>query len=169
MLVAFFEHTDVEALVDALYELNRHYFGHDASTLEVIRAHVVSANLGPDSGVRVVTALDGGRVAGVATVSLLYPAPQERAQLFMKDLYVCEAWRGQGVGQEIMRFLAQYAVSKNCIRFDWTTERTNQGAMSFYERLGARRVEEKVYYRMSPEVILELAQSQNPHSAASDA
>jgi GNAT superfamily N-acetyltransferase len=157
MLVAFFEHLNTDALVDAFYELSKHYFGESASPREAVRAHVVSAILGPSSGVRVVTALDGGRVAGLATLSLLYPAPQERAQLFMKDLYVCEAWRGQGVGEKIMRFLAQYAVSMNCIRFDWTTERSNQGAMSFYERLGAARVEEKVYYRLEPEAILDLA------------
>jgi GNAT superfamily N-acetyltransferase len=169
MLVAFFEPTNTEPLVDAFHDLSRHYFGDGTSPREVLRTHVVTAILGPDSGVRVVMALDDGKVAGLATVSLLYPAPQDRAQLFMKDLYVCRAWRGQGVGEEIMRFLAEYAVSKNCIRFDWTTERNNQGAMSFYERLGASRVEEKVYYRMSPEAIVALAQGRNSRSAASDA
>ncbi len=161
MLVSFFEHTHVLALADALHELNRHYFGESASPQEVVQEHLVSDILGPHSGVQIVTALDGKRVAGLATISLLYPAPQEQAQLFMKDLYVCQAWRGQGVGEKIMRFLAQHALSMNCIRFDWTTEKTNPGAMSFYERLGAKRVQEKVYYRMGPEAILELAKTPN--------
>lgn len=157
MHIAFFEPRHTAAVVDAFHELNCHYFGENAGAREAIHRHVVSDILGPESGVRIVVAMDGEVVAGLATISLMYPAPDERGQLYMKDIYVCEAWRGRGVGEQIMRFLARYAVSRQCIRFDWTTEDWNAGAMAFYARLGARPVEEKVYYRLAGQDLADFA------------
>lgn len=154
MEIGFFNAADTEALVDAFHELNRHYFGENAASRAVMREHVLRDILGPESGVRIVVAKEGSEVAGLATISLLYPAPEAKGQLFLKDLYTCANWRGRGVGEDIMRFLAAYAVSKNCIRLDWTTESTNAGALAFYERLGAKRVEEKVYLRLTGDALV---------------
>ncbi len=159
MQIGFFEPAMLPALATALHELDQHYFGERAATHAQVLAHLQSRMLAPDSGVRVVVALDGGAVAALATVSLLYPAPEQRGQLFMKDLYVCSAWRGQGLGEQLMQFLARYAVQKNCVRFDWTTETTNPGARAFYEKLGAQAVPEKVYYRLTGDALLQLARA----------
>ena len=144
MRVTFYESPHFEMLVQAMTELEEHYFGDTAAPALAVRESMLKGLLAADSGVQVVVAVDHERIAGVATVSLLYPAPQLKAQLFMKDLYVCKNWRGGGVGAKMMKFLASYAVSKGCVRFDWTTENTNTQAMSFYESLGAARVHEKV-------------------------
>jgi GNAT superfamily N-acetyltransferase len=157
MQIGFFEPAMMQALATALHELDQHYFGEHAATPAQVLAHLQNRILAPDSGVQVVVALDGSAVAALATVSLLYPAPEQRGQLFMKDLYVCQAWRGQGLGEQLMRFLARYAVRHNCVRFDWTTETSNSGARSFYDRLGARTVPEKVYYRLAGDALLQLA------------
>lgn len=153
------------ALVDAMHALDHHYFGERAAARAEVERSVATGLLGSDSGVRLAVAVDGHRIAGLATFALLYPAPEQRAQLFMKDLYVCQAWRGRRVGEELMRFLARYAVSKACIRFDWTTEESNDGAIAFYERLGARRVKEKVYYRLTGDEIAGLADGAGGSSA----
>jgi ribosomal protein S18 acetylase RimI-like enzyme len=157
MQIGFFEPAMLAALATALHELDQHYFGAHAATPAQVLAHLRDRILAPDSGVRVVVALDGGAVAALATVSLLYPAPEQRGQLFMKDLYVCRAWRGQGLGEQLMQFLARYAVQQHCVRFDWTTESTNTGARAFYDRLGAQVVPEKVYYRLTGDRLLQLA------------
>jgi GNAT superfamily N-acetyltransferase len=157
MKIVFYDPTWFEPLADALHELDQHYFGQQGASREAVAAHLHREMLGPDSGVQIVLAADGQRVAALATFALLYPAPQQRAQLFMKDLYVCHAWRGQRVGERIMQFLAQHAMAKNCVRFDWTTETDNPRAMQFYERLGAERVTSKVYYRASGDALERLA------------
>ena len=173
--IAFFAPDDLEPVVDVFHELGRHYFGVQAGARHAVRAHVSADILGPDSGVRIVVARDGAAVAGLATVARLYPAPQERAQLFMKELYVGAAWRGQGIGERLMRFLARHAVETNCVRFDWTTERTNHGARAFYELLGAATVDEKVYYRLTGAALAAAARAdpaeapQAPSPAASAA
>jgi GNAT superfamily N-acetyltransferase len=94
---------------------------------------------------------------GVATFSILYPAPDLTGELFMKDLFTIQETRGKGVGTAILRFLARYAIENNCSRFDWTAERPNAKAVEFYEGLGIPRVEEKIYYRPSGDMLNSMA------------
>ena len=56
-----------------------------------------------------------------------------------------------------MRFLAQLAIKRGCVRLDWTAETDNVAALSFYDRLGARRVTEKVYFRFDGEALAAFA------------
>jgi len=157
MKIDFFSADQTEAVVDAFHALSRHYHGEAALPREAVRRNLLDNVLAPDSGVRIVVASDGAEVAGVATIALLYPAPQERGQLFMKDLFVRDPWRSTGLGEQLMRFIARHAVARGCVRFDWTTERTNTGAVAFYERLGAKVVPEKVYFRLTGDELTALA------------
>ena len=75
----------------------------------------------------------------------------------MKDLFTVAEARGRGVGKVLMRFLARLAVERGCVRLDWTAETDNAAALSFYDRLGARRVTEKVYYRFDGEALAAFA------------
>lgn len=158
MQLQFYEPSPLEPMLRAFHDLDRHHFGAGAADEATIRRNLLRNVLGADSGVRLVAAVDGQAVAGFASVSLPYPAPQQRPQPFMKDLYVCEAWRSQGVGERIMRFLARHALERGCVRFDWTTDIHNRGAMAFYERLGATTVPQKVCYRLSGDAIAALAE-----------
>ncbi|MEJ6005161.1 GNAT family N-acetyltransferase [Paucibacter sp. AS339] len=156
MHIQAFDQSLFPALVQAMHELDQHYFGAQGASIEALTLSLQRGLLGADSGVRIVVALDGDEIAALATYTLLYPAPQQRGQLFMKDLFVRQRWRSQGLGEQLMRYLAAYAVQKDCLRFDWTAENGNTGAMAFYERLGAEHVTEKVYYRISGEALLNL-------------
>ena len=115
----------------------------------MVRKNLIENVLGADSDVRVVVAMSGERVIGVAMISILYPARKERGQLFMKELYVVSGCRSQGMGRLLMAWIARYAVEKNCVRFDWTVDAANARALDFYRSLGAARVEEKLYFRFS--------------------
>jgi hypothetical protein len=48
-----------------------------------------------------------------------------------------------------MRWIAADAVRKNCCRLDWTAERDNEGAVAFYQNLGATHVAQKMYFRLA--------------------
>jgi ribosomal protein S18 acetylase RimI-like enzyme len=165
MRIQFYEPPFFHRLVDAMRELDRHYFGESGSTREQVAVGLTRGLLGADSGVKIALAVDQDEIAGLATISLLFPAPEQRGQLFMKDLFVRNAWRSKGVGEQVMQFLASYAISLNCVRFDWTTENTNTGAMAFYNRLGAERVKQKVYYRLTGKALVALAGRQHAGDA----
>ena len=147
MHISFFSHDQLEGVADILHDMSIHYNGDNASSREEVRANLVNNILAPTSGVTLVVAVESGKVIGVAAISLLYPAPKETGQLFMKELYVASSYRGKGIGQAMMHWIARYAISKNCTRFDWTVDNTNQTALMFYRELGAAHVTDKLYFR----------------------
>jgi GNAT superfamily N-acetyltransferase len=161
MEIRFFESRDVESVTDLLHDMSVHYNGDNASDRMAVRANLVDRILGANSGVRLVVAVADSRVMGLAAISILYPAPKERGQLFMKELYVHSSCRGAGIGKHLMGWIARYAVQNDCVRFDWTAEASNPGAVRFYSELGAHRVEEKIYFRFAgADLILLAEQSQ---------
>ena len=157
MDIRLFEGQDVESVADLLHDMSRHYNGDNVSTRSAVRANLVERILGPNSGVTLVVALAGARAVGLAAISILYPAPKERGQLFMKELYVHSDCRGGRIGEQLMVWIAKYAVQHDCVRLDWTAEANNPGAARFYSALGARRVEEKIYFRFEGDDLLSFA------------
>ncbi|GAA3618390.1 GNAT family N-acetyltransferase [Nonomuraea rosea] len=61
--------------------------------------------------------------------------------LHLDDLYVTDAERGHGVGEQLMRAIAEVADGK-VIR--WEVAEANAGAQRFYQRLGATLVSKKL-------------------------
>lgn len=58
--------------------------------------------------------------------------------LYLEDLFVKEEYRGKGYGKALIKYLAREAVREGCGRFDWVVLDWNQLAIDFYERMGAR-------------------------------
>lgn len=57
--------------------------------------------------------------------------------LYLEDLFVRPAHRGDGIGQALLQRLAQLAVERGCGRFEWSVLDWNAHAIRFYERMGA--------------------------------
>jgi GNAT superfamily N-acetyltransferase len=144
MRIAFFQPDQVETVVDLLHEMSGHYNEGRASDKELIRANLVDGILGHLSGVRLLLALESERAVGLASIAILYPAVREM---------------GHGIGTMLLRHVAEYALANNCIRVDWTTDRSNAKACALYERFGARPVDEKVYFRLTGDDLVRLAAS----------
>jgi GNAT superfamily N-acetyltransferase len=147
---------DAAVLAELFDAVDHHYWGAAAPSREAMAEHVRLRVVGARSCEIAIAEIDGEGV-GLATFAVLYPAPGPGGQLFMKDLFTLAGVRGQGVGLALMTFLARLALERGCRRFDWTAETDNPEALAFYDRLGARRVEEKVYYRFDGEGLNALA------------
>ena len=147
---------DRDELVRLFHAIDVHYWGKAAPSQAAMARHVDEAVLAYRS-CEIAIAEQDGHAVGLATFAVLYPAPGPGGQLFMKDLFALAAARGQGVGHALMGFLARLAVERGCVRFDWTAESDNADALAFYDRLGAGRVMEKVYYRFDGERLRQLA------------
>jgi GNAT superfamily N-acetyltransferase len=80
-----------------------------------------------------------GTIEGIA---LFYETPgstfRARPFLYLEDLVVTGAARSRGVGQALMAALAQEALSRNAWRVEWAVLDWNEGAIRFYDRLGAK-------------------------------
>jgi len=81
-----------------------------------------------------------GRIEGIA---LFYETPgstfRARPFLYLEDLVVSEAARSRGVGEALMRALAEEAVKRNAWRVHWAVLDWNERAIQFYDRLGAEK------------------------------
>jgi GNAT superfamily N-acetyltransferase len=57
--------------------------------------------------------------------------------LYLEDLYVQPAHRGQGLGRALLEHLGRLAAERGCGRFEWSVLDWNVEAIRFYERMGA--------------------------------
>ncbi|MCD4504925.1 GNAT family N-acetyltransferase [Chromobacterium piscinae] len=144
---------DTAALAELFYRIDLHYFGHRRSNREASARYVARNLFQTHCGVSIMLAEQDGQAMGLASFSLLYPAPEYGGQLFMKDLFAIQEARGRGIGKALMQALARHALKTGCKRMDWTAERGNVDAIEFYRRIGAGIVEEKVYYRLTDETL----------------
>lgn len=77
--------------------------------------------------------------------------------LHLDDLYVKPRWRGLGIGKALLSRMAELAVQKGCSRFEWWCLDWNTDALEFYEKLGAKPVEDVLILRMTGKVLQETA------------
>lgn len=127
---------DVEAVVGLIGELAA--FEHLTHLLEVTPAALARDLFGdaPAAECRVVENERGVLVA-FALFFRNYSTFLGRAGLYLEDLYVQPASRGQGIGRALLVHLAALAVERGCGRFEWSVLDWNAAAIRFYEQMGA--------------------------------
>jgi len=75
--------------------------------------------------------------------------------LYVEDIYVKEAFRGQGLGQKLMQAAIQKAREENLAGLTWQVLDWNQPAIDWYKKMGARLDSEWINVRLLPPPILE--------------
>ena len=79
------------------------------------------------------------------------------ASLYVEDVFVDPAARGQGIGRAIFRDLARRAVVLGCARMDWSVLDWNQPAIGFYRSIGAVPVKGWTVQRLTGDALAALA------------
>lgn len=92
-----------------------------------------------------------GVPAGYALVFETYSSFLALPTLFLEDFFVLPSYRGQKVGSKLFRAMVAEAKQRGCGRMEWSVLDWNRLAIDFYERMGARRMQEWLYYRLLPE------------------
>jgi GNAT superfamily N-acetyltransferase len=98
--------------------------------------------------IRLLVAAEGRDLVGYALYFFTYSSFLARPTLYIEDIYVLEGRRGSGIGMDLFRRCAKEAVREGCGRMEWAVLKWNQGAISFYEGLGARRLDEWDVFRL---------------------
>ena len=81
-----------------------------------------------------------------------------RPGIYLEDLFVIPKLRGHGIGQVLLSHLAEIAVDRGCGRLEWAVLDWNVDAIRFYERLGAKPMDEWTVFRLTGDSLQELAQ-----------
>lgn len=108
---------------------------------------------------RVLMAEWNGAAAGFALYFYNYSTWLGRPGIYLEDLFVRPAFRGRGIGRELLARLARIAVEENCGRLEWQVLNWNTPALDFYKALGARVLEEWSTMRISGNDLRNLAVS----------
>ena len=87
--------------------------------------------------VEAVVAERAGRVVAFALFFTNFSTFLARPGLYLEDLFVEPDQRGQGIGQALLAHLARLAASRGYGRFEWSVLDWNEGAIRFYQRMGA--------------------------------
>lgn len=95
--------------------------------------------------------------AGFALYFFSFSTFVGRPGLYLEDLYVRPAFRGRGLGRQLLAHLARVAVDENCGRMEWSVLDWNEQALGFYRRLGARPMDEWTVQRLTGEALRSLA------------
>ena len=96
----------------------------------------------------VLLAEQDGTSVGYAFYFFTYSTFLARPTLYLEDIFVLPEWRGQGAGLALFKRCVQTAVERGCGRMEWQVLSWNEPSIRFYERLGARHLQDWLPFRL---------------------
>ena len=142
------------ALIRELADYEKMLHEVDASEADLVRDL-----FGPAPRAHCDIAMWNGEVAGMAFWFYNYSTFLGRAGIYLEDLFVRPAFRGNGVGKALIAHLAQRCIDESLSRLQWSVLDWNAPSIAFYESLGADVMREWLACRMSRQAIEALAAS----------
>lgn len=85
-----------------------------------------------------IVAEDRDQITGMLVYYFLPYTAQNKPDIYMKELYIAEGYRGQKIGEKLMSALKKEAEKHQCGQIKWTIAPWNEAAKRFYEKLGAK-------------------------------
>ena len=148
---------DADAITALIDEMD-HFYGATEIEPRATRIPQVKAALfsSPPTAYGLL-AWDDGQLVGLASYSFLWPAEGVTSSVFLKELYVAQTHRRQGVGKLLIQRLCQVAADNHCSRVEWMTDESNADAQRFYKELGVAKFTAKVFYRVEGSQVEQLA------------
>ena len=120
-------------------------------------AALLATLFGPRPQAEVLIAMVDGTPAGFALFFPNYSTFLAQQGIYLEDLFVKPAFRGRGIGKQLLIHLAQLAVERKCGRLEWSVLDWNQDAIRFYESLGAKAMDEWTVFRVTGPALATLA------------
>lgn len=144
---------DILRLIKALAEYEK--LSHEVVATEVALAQAL---FGPRPAAEVLLAEEDGRSVGFALFFQNFSTFLGKPGIYLEDLFVEPAFRGRGIGRDLLRAIARLAVERGCGRFEWAVLDWNAPAIGFYKSLGARPMDDWTVMRLTGEALERLAQ-----------
>lgn len=142
------EQSDVERIVELCRELAVYERAPDEfkMTADQLRA----ALFGPEPKLFAHVAENAeGVVVGCAVWFLNFSTWDGTHGIYLEDLYVTPEQRGSGLGFALLIELARECVRNGYTRLQWAVLDWNTPSIEFYEKLGAKPLDEWITYRLS--------------------
>ena len=146
---------DVPTILHFVRELAA--FEREPDAVKATEEMLSDALFGPAPAAEAVVAGRDGELVGFALFFHNFSTWTGRRGLYLEDLYVTPAARGEGVGTALLRHLARIAVERDCARFEWSVLDWNADAIAFYRAMGAEGLDEWTVQRVAGPALAQLA------------
>lgn len=129
-------------------------------------SHAVTGNVeslkehlfGSKPYVEAIIAEYGGKAVGFALFFHNYSTFLTKPGIYLEDLFVLPEYRRNGIGKQILTYLAQLATSRDCGRLEWSVLDWNESAIAFYENMGASVLPDWRICRVTGDTLAKLAE-----------
>lgn len=154
--IRFATEADVELLFDLILELAAYEKLADQmrGDAEVLRRSLFEQKVAE----ALLLETPDGEAVGYAIFFTTFSTFECRSGIWLEDVYVRPEHRRGGIGRAVMEHLAQLASERGHVRLDWVALDWNEPALNFYEKLGARRLDDWVIHRLEKDGIKRLAE-----------
>ena len=129
-----------------------------ASDVVASEAGLAETLFGARPAAEVLLAEVDGRAVGLALFFQNYSTFLGKPGIYLEDLFVEPAFRGRGLGKQLLQAIARLAVERGCGRFEWAVLDWNEPAIGFYKSLGAKPMADWTVMRLTGEALKKLAQ-----------
>jgi GNAT superfamily N-acetyltransferase len=99
-----------------------------------------------------------GEAAGFAVWFINFSTFSGRSGIYLEDLFVRPALRGNGIGKALLSHLAKECVANGWSRLQWSVLDWNTPSIEFYKSLGAVLMDEWTVCKVGGEALTALAQ-----------
>jgi GNAT superfamily N-acetyltransferase len=99
-----------------------------------------------------------GEVAGFAVWFINFSTFSGRSGIYLEDLFVRPARRGNGIGKALLSHLAKECLANGWSRLQWSVLDWNTPSIEFYQSLGAQLMDEWTVCRLGGPALIALAQ-----------
>jgi GNAT superfamily N-acetyltransferase len=149
------EPSDVPAILSLIRELAEYEHLADAciASEDLLKKHL----FGPDRAAEALVAIDGTAVVGYAIYFKTFSTFLALPGIYLEDLFIQPAHRGKGLGKGLLRELARIATTRGYGRVEWSVLNWNAPAITFYESLGAKPLDDWTMYRLTGEALRDFA------------
>jgi GNAT superfamily N-acetyltransferase len=120
---------------------------------------LAEALFGPNPRVFCEIAEDRGEAVGIAIWFYSFSTFRGRHGIWIEDLFVRPAVRGQGFGKALLEALARRCIAEGLARLEWSVLDWNAPSIAFYKAMGARMMEQWTNCRLEGESLRRLGQS----------
>jgi GNAT superfamily N-acetyltransferase len=99
-----------------------------------------------------------GQPAGFAIWFINFSTFSGRSGIYLEDLFVRPALRGNGIGKALLAYLAKECVANGWSRLQWSVLDWNTPSIEFYKSLGAVLMDEWTVCRVTGPALAALAE-----------
>ena len=149
--------------VPVILELIRELATYERAPNEVVATEeqLVEVLFGERPTAEVLLAFERKSPVGFAVFFHNFSTWLGRPGLYLEDLFIKPEKRGKGYGRALLVDLARIARDRGCGRMEWAVLDWNEPAIKFYRALGAKPMDEWTVFRLTPDGIARLAQSES--------